>query len=190
MLGLDRSVRDDLRDPLLAIELGRVADHVAAAALVEVEVDVGHRDALGVEEPLEQQAVGDRVELGDPQRERDDRTAGRPTPGADPDAGLLGVADQVGDDQEVAREAHRLDDAELVVGAGAVGIGDAVREPPRETALDLLDQPGVLGLAGRDREPRHEVGALVERDLAALGDQQRVVAGLGEVTPDLAHLLG
>ena len=69
-LGLDRGVGDDLGDPVLAVLLGGVADHLAAPALVEVHVDVGHRDALGVEEPLEDQLVLDRVEVGDARARR------------------------------------------------------------------------------------------------------------------------
>ena len=85
-LRLDRGVGDDLRDPVLAVLLGGVADHLAAPALVEVHVDVGHRDALGVEEPLEDQLVLDRVEVGDAQRVRDQRAGRRPAAGAAPDA--------------------------------------------------------------------------------------------------------
>jgi len=40
----------------------------------------------------------------------------------------------------------------------------------------------------RDRHPGHEVGALGEGHLAALGDEQRVVAGLRELRPQRAHL--
>ena len=189
LLGLDRAVGDDLRDPLLAVLLGGVADHVAAPALVEVEVDVGHRDALGVEEALEQQLVLDRVELGDLERVRDERAGGRPAPRADPDAAVLGVADEVGGDEEVAGEAHRQDDVDLVVGLPGVALRHPGREALAQPRVDLLAQPGVLGVAGRHRHPRHEVGALGERRLAALGDEQRVVAGLRELRPQRAHLL-
>ena len=57
LLGLDRAVGDDLRDALVAVLLGDVLDDLAAATVVEVDVEVGHRDAVGVEEPLEDQAV-------------------------------------------------------------------------------------------------------------------------------------
>ena len=57
LLGLDRAVGDDLRDPVVAVLLADVADDLAAPALVEVDVEVGHRDAVGVEEPLEDQPV-------------------------------------------------------------------------------------------------------------------------------------
>ena len=95
--------------------LGRVADHLVAAALVEVHVDVGHLDALGVQEPLEQQAVAERVEVGDPQAVRHDRAGRRSPPRTDADALLAREPDEVPDDQEVAGEPHLQDDAQLEV---------------------------------------------------------------------------
>ena len=56
---------DDLRDRLAAVLLGDVADHALAAADREVDVDVRHRLAGRVEEALEEQVVGERVEVGD-----------------------------------------------------------------------------------------------------------------------------
>ena len=60
---------------------GGVADHLAAAAVVEVDVDVGHRRALGVEEALEQQTVRDGIDVGDAQREATSDPAAEPRPG-------------------------------------------------------------------------------------------------------------
>jgi hypothetical protein len=106
LLGLDGGEGDDLGDVVGPVLLGGVADHVAAPALVEVQVDVGHLVAARVEEPLEHQPVGDRVEVGDAQAVGDARPGGAPPPRADPDAVLAGVAAQVGHDQEVAGEAE------------------------------------------------------------------------------------
>ena len=116
LLGLDGSVGHDLRDPVVAVLLGHVADDVTAAALVEVHVEVGHGDPLGVEEPLEDQPVPQRVEVGDPHRVGDHRAGARPTAGTHPDAVVLRPVDEVGDHQEVAREIHLQDDADLEVG--------------------------------------------------------------------------
>ena len=57
LLGLDGAVGDDLGDSLLAVLLGDVVDHLTATSLVEVDVEVGQRSTLGVEEPLEDQPV-------------------------------------------------------------------------------------------------------------------------------------
>ena len=192
LLGLDRPVGDDHRDAVLAVLVGDVLDDLAAATLVEVDVEVGHRDAVGVEEPLEQQAVDQRVQVGDPHRVGDDRARTGATPGADADAVVLGPVDEVGDHQEVAAEAHLGDDVELELGTLAGLVGDAAGVADPQAALDLLDHPGRLVLADRTGEPRH-VGAVAlgEADVAALGDEQGVVAGLRQavsVGPQGPHL--
>ena len=110
-LRLDRGVGDDLGDLLLAVLLGGVADHLAAPALVEVHVDVGHGDALGVEEPLEDQLVVDRVQIGDAQDVGHQRAGGAAAAGAHAQVDRARVVEQVGRDQEVARVAHLHDDA-------------------------------------------------------------------------------
>ena len=73
------------------------------------------------------------------------------------------------------------------VGLLARVVGDAARGSGScRPALDLLDEPGLLGLALGQREARHVAAlALGERDLAALGDEQRVVAGLGQLAPQV-----
>jgi len=71
-----------------------------------------------------------------------------------------------------------------------VGVGHAEREALGQPALDLLHQPRLLRLPLGDREARHQVRALVELDVAPLRDEQGVVAGLGQLGPDGAHLLG
>ena len=66
-LGLHRSERDDLRDVLAAVLPGDVVDDLAAAPLAEVDVDIGQRHALGIQEPLEDEVEVDRVDVGNPQ---------------------------------------------------------------------------------------------------------------------------
>src|SRR6185369_3610333 len=51
----ERSERDDLADRVATIEVGDVVDDVAATTDAEVNIDVGHRHATGIEEALEQQ---------------------------------------------------------------------------------------------------------------------------------------
>src|SRR5436190_634740 len=107
------SGRSPLTTAAAAVLLGHVVDHPLAAGHGEVDVDVGHALAAGVEEPLEQQRVADRVEVGDAQAVGDQRAGRRAAAGADRDAVLTGEADEVPDDQEVVREAHLLDRLQL-----------------------------------------------------------------------------
>ncbi|OPZ56407.1 MAG: hypothetical protein BWY91_00398 [bacterium ADurb.BinA028] len=189
LLGLDGAVGDDLGDPVLAIGVGDVADDLAPPTLVEVDVEVGHRRPLGVEEALEQQPVDDRVEVGDAHGVGAHRTGTRATSRPDPDAMVLGPVDEVGDDEEVARVTLAEDDLDLEVSPLLHGGRDAAGVTLVQPALDLLDEPGGLRLPLRTGESGHVATLLLgEGDVTLLGDQQRVVARLGQLTEQLAHL--
>ena len=108
-----RAEGDDLRDLLLAIALLHVLDDALAPVDAEVDVEVGHRDAFGIEEALEQQAEPQRIEIRDGQRVGDERAGAGAAARADRNVVVLRPFDEVGDDQEVARKLHPLDDADL-----------------------------------------------------------------------------
>ena len=112
--GEHRAERDDLGDVVVAVLAGDVGDDLVAPAVLEVDVDVGHRHPVGVEEALERQLVVDRVDRRDAEGVGHDR-ARRAAPAGRLDPLLAGEADEVGDDQEVAGVAHRDDHAQLVV---------------------------------------------------------------------------
>ena len=88
--GLDGREGHDLRHPVRSVALGRVADHLAPVALVEVHVDVGHLLAPRVQEPLEEQVVADRVEVDDPEAVGDAAPGRRPAAGPHPDPARRG----------------------------------------------------------------------------------------------------
>ena len=50
-----------------AIFLGHVLEHACAAVIVEVDVDIGEGDTVGVEKTLEQEVIFYGVDLGDTQ---------------------------------------------------------------------------------------------------------------------------
>jgi hypothetical protein len=187
--GLDGGEGDDLGHVVGPVTLGRVADHLAPGALVEVHVDVGHLLAPGVEEALEQEVVLDGVEVDDAQAVGHAAPGRRPPPGAGADARFPGVADEVPHHQEVGRKAHADDDAQLVLEPLGHGRGQGVAVAPVRPLQGELaqvvvlrchplgeDEPGQLGLSELDLDP------------GPLGDGQGVVAGLGELTEQVAHL--
>src|SRR5581483_6875421 len=63
----------DERGVLAAVPLGDGDDQLLADVAGEVEVDVGHRLELAVEEPPEGEARLDRVDVGEPGQVADDR---------------------------------------------------------------------------------------------------------------------
>ena len=182
LLRLNRAVGDDLADAILAVLALDVGDNLVAPAFVEVDVEVGHRDSLRVEESLEDQTVIEGVQLGDLHGVGHHRAGTRATarPHADP-LGLRPV-DVVGNGEEVAGESHRNNDVFLVLGLLAHVVRDTVREAVAQASLDLLDEPRGLVFALGHREVGHVVRALLrgrEMHVAALGDLEGRVAGTG-----------
>ena len=121
--------RDDLRDFVAAIFALDVGDDLVAMRFAEVDVEVRHRHALGIEEALEQQVERDRVEIGDRQRPGDDRARARSAARADRNVVGLRPFDEVGDDQEVAGKTHADDDVELIVEPLEIGLRSSAARP-------------------------------------------------------------
>ncbi len=90
-----------------------VLDDLFAPLRAEVDVDVRVGRSPRIDEPLEQEIVGDRFDPADPERVRHDR-AGRAAPALGRDPLLLRKAHQVPADEEELGEAGSLDDLELV----------------------------------------------------------------------------
>src|SRR3546814_20325558 len=88
-----------------------VADHLVAPGFAEIDVEVGHRHALGVEEPLEQQAQLQWIEIGDRQRPGDERTSARSAPRPHRNALRPRQLADTGPDQELAGKPHTGDNA-------------------------------------------------------------------------------
>ena len=188
VLGLQGAERDDLGHMVLAVHVLDVVDDLFAAALLEVDVDIGHLHALGREEALEQQAVGQRVERGDVHGVGHDGACGRAAARPHADALAARPLDVLLHDEEVRREALLDDDAHLVVGAllrllrhrAAIVLDQALLHAAADVAL--------LGLAFGQGEARED-GVALQHHVHLLGHLHRGVAGLREVLQRLAHLL-
>ena len=110
---LQRTEGDDLRDLLVAVAFLHILDHALTAIDAEIDVEIRHRDALGVEEALEQQTEAQRIEIGDQERVGDEGAGTRTTARPHRDVVVLGPFDEVRHDEEVAGEFHLHDDVEL-----------------------------------------------------------------------------
>ena len=115
-IALARPVGDDvghLRGAVAPVLRVDVLDHLLAALVLDVEVDVGGTVALGREEALEQQAERDGVGLGDTERVTH-RAVGRAAATLAVDVLAAAELDDVDEHEEVPGEAELLDDVELV----------------------------------------------------------------------------
>ena len=197
-LRLHRPEGDDLGDVLAAVLAGDVVDDLAAAALAEVDVDIRQRDALGVEEALEDQVELDRIDVGDLHAPRDHRAGRRSAARADRDAGLAREADEIPHDQEVPRVLHLLDHGDFVDHAPLVLVervaqgvarhqGLQPRQPRREALAHHVLEVGVDGEAGRHVEVGQVVHARRQVDVDAIGDPHRVGQRVRELGEDLRH---
>jgi hypothetical protein len=98
---------------VFAVLLGDVRDDRSRRSMQKSTSKSGMRHALGVQEALEEQAVGERIEVGDAHRVRDERAGAGAAARPHRDAVLLGVGDEVPHDEEVPGELHLADDVEL-----------------------------------------------------------------------------
>ena len=183
--GGHRAEGNDLGDPVAAVLLLDVADDLLAAVVGKVHVDIRHADALLVQEALEHQAVGQRVDVADAQGVDDERT-GDGTTGHGENAVFAGKADVVGDDEEVEGVAGAVDDVEFVLEArtlllvdAAVALGDA-----RKT---LLPEEGRRRVAVGQVEAREVDAGEVEVQLDLLGDDQGVREDFGHAREGPSH---
>ena len=191
----------DLAHRVAAVLRLHVVDDAVAVGLAEVDVEVGHRHALGIEEALEQQLVAERIEVGDVERVGDQRAGARAAARADRAAVRLRPVDEVGDDQEVAGEAHLQDRLDLEVEARDVARPLALARG--RVGVELLQarleavvrgDAEVLGHrhAHAVDERRLEVGQLRlaedQAQVAALGDLDRVGERARQVGEERLHL--
>ena len=190
-LGRHGTKGDDLAHRVAPVLVGHVVNHPITAVHAEVDVEVGHGDPLGVEEALEQQVVGQRIEIGDLQHIGDQRAGARTAPRANRHAIVLGPLDEVGNDQEVAGKAHLNDGAQLEFQAVDIDLPLRliIRRVPGQQDLQALFQPLVGGMTQVIVDPhavgrgkvRQEVGPQLHVDIATPGDFHGIFQRLGQV---------
>ncbi|KPQ09879.1 MAG: hypothetical protein HLUCCA09_02175 [Rhodobacteraceae bacterium HLUCCA09] len=186
----ERAEGDDLRHLLAAVAALYIVDHLLPPVHAEVDVEIGHRHPLGVQEALEEQVVTQWIEVGNRQRIGDEAARARAAAGTDGNVAILGPLDEIRHDEEVAGKAHPLDDAQLEVepsfvfvnGRGVGDDGQTCREPLLRLSAQLFHL--VVGKAWQDRVAR--LGAV----MAAPRDLHRVLQRLGQVGEERGHLFG
>ncbi len=94
---------------VLTIFLSHITQHVGAAVIVEIDIDIWEGNTVGVKESFKKQVIFNRVDLSDSETVGDDTSCGRPSAGPHTDAEFVAAhVDEVLHDKEVTRETHRL----------------------------------------------------------------------------------
>ncbi len=96
----------DLANGIAPVELGHVFDHLCPAPDTKIDVDIRHRDAFGIQEPLEQEIMLYRVDIRDLQTVRDQRAGCRASSRSDGNIPIARESHEFPDDQKISRESH------------------------------------------------------------------------------------
>ena len=111
--GEHRAEGDHAGNVILAV--GILDIFMGQGQVLEIHVDIRHRDSVRIQETLEQELVLDRIQVGDSQAVGHNGTRGGTTARADHAALRPRSRDVVLHDQEVVRETHSADGLELKV---------------------------------------------------------------------------
>ncbi len=184
--GVDHAAHRGLLGP---VGVEDVSQDLLATMGLDVDVDVGELVASRVHEALEQEVVAHRIDVGDPEHVAHKRARRAPPAGASDPERLPDVGDDVGDEQEIRREACVEDDPQLVLEAILDRPGD--RSVPPASALEAApgEEPG-WGLPRRHGYMREVIDAEIGDEVTRLGDAQGFVCDLGMIGEQAPHLGG
>ena len=173
--------------PLAPVFPVDVLDHLLAALVLEVDVDIGRFVALGADESLEQEIQPVRVDRGDVEAVADRRVGRRPAALAQ-DAAASGEADDVVDGQEIGGVIELGDQVELVGDLTGSRVWDAVGIAGFRALPGQAPQCAVRGVAGGSLVVRVFVAQLVEREIAGVRNGDAAADGVRMIAKQPRHL--
>ncbi len=180
----------DLGHMVPAILFVDVVDDLLPTLVAKVHVKVRHGHTLGVQEPFEDQIVTDGINVGDANAIGRQATRAGPAPGAHGDAAVFGVVDEVVDDEVVVGIPHLGNDADLIIQAFPQFLRHLARIPALEPFAANLFKVGLVFHAIGRLEIRELRLAVMEIEMALLGNAVGVLAGFGHHRKQVVHLVG
>ena len=198
-LGGHRSKSNNLRNVFAPVLLRHIFDQLATSPHAEVDVDVGHGNALGVQEALEEQVVLQRIDVSDAQGVADQAARRGTTPRPDRHVLRARVVYEIPNNQEVALVAHLLDHFNFG-GQPAFVLGRGISQKALlRQALELRDAGGKsfahngFKIACRsmpfgNSEFRERIGDALDLDVAARSDVHSAAQRFRNFAEDLRHL--
>ena len=152
---------------IFAVFICTVLNHFVTARVLNVNINIRHRDTVGIKKALKQQSVFQRIKVGNIKRVCHDRACRASPPRAKYDPLRLAPVDKILHDQKIALVPHvrhnaefhlnalahlRREDCRNVVNRHRLNfIGSFVIIAARQTLIDELVQIRMLAFAIRQR---------------------------------------
>ena len=171
---------DDLGHVIRAIAPGHVFDDLAPAFEIEINIDIGHGDALRVQKAFEEQVVFQGIDAGDAQQVAHDGACAAAATGAHQNAMLFGVIHIIPDDEEIIVEAHFPDNVQFVFQAGLHVLPGGVVPIGQAFPAELFQIGGGAFFPFGQGIFGQMPGGEIEFHMAALGDFIGAGDGVGE----------
>ena len=98
-----------------------------ASVIIEIDVDIGHRNTVRIQKAFEEEIVLNGVDVGDAEAVGYDATGGGSATRPHDDTHFASGGDEVLDDEKVAGKSHRLDGLEFEVETFGNFVGETIR---------------------------------------------------------------
>src|SRR5207248_11385509 len=157
----------------------------------KIDVNIRRRDAIRIQETLENQSILERIDIGNAKHVCDKRTRSRSTARADRNAALFGEVDEIPNDQYVADESGLLEYPKFIIEA-LLQLTIAFRSVAvtlQQTFGAKITQIGFAGDPLWDGILRILRFSEFNLQIAALGDFQSVRDRFRKIAEDFAHFL-
>ena len=106
---------DDLSNMVAAVETVHIVDNLSPAVYTEIDVDIRHGDAFGIEKAFKEQAVLYRIDICDVQTVGNHTAGCAAAPGTDGYAVVFRISNEVGDNKEIINKTHLADHIQLII---------------------------------------------------------------------------
>ena len=167
----------DLGHMVCAVLSIYVVNNLAPAFLAEIRIEIRHADPLRVQEAFKNQAVFHGVHFGDVDAVGHNGTGTGTTARAHRDPRLLGVVNEIPDDEVIVHIAHGADDTDLILHPLSVFPG-GLGVPLPEALVAEFPEVFFIGVSLRHRKGRKLVFVEGEFHVAHVRNFGRIFKGL------------
>ena len=107
----------NLCDTVRTVFFGDVLDHLRAAHIAEININIRHRNAFRIQETFKVKVIRNRVKVRNIKAVRNNRACRRTTPRADRNTVALCITDEIGNNQEIIYKSHLRNHIKLILQA-------------------------------------------------------------------------